>query len=243
MTEQTLRRRAARARLTTAGVGRMVTVVLTLAVTAAIFFLMAGSVRVSNAWIYYGGVLAYLVLAMAALLALFPDVIETINARGRVHRDVKSWDKLFAVGYTALVLLQPAVAGWDVRQARTFEVTLPLSFSALGVTVAAYAFIHWAMVVNAHAETGVRIQREREHAVVSSGPYRFVRHPFYTSLIATHLVYPVAIGSPSAFIPAVAIAGLFVWRTAREDSTLQQELDGYRAYATHTSYRLVPGIW
>ena len=36
---------------------------------------------------------------------------------------------------------------------------------------------------------------------------------------------------------------LFIWRTANEDRTLQQELPGYRAYARQTRYRLVPGIW
>jgi protein-S-isoprenylcysteine O-methyltransferase Ste14 len=243
MTEIPERRVGTRAHLTAAGIGRMVTVVLGLAATAAIFFLLAGTIQVRSAWIYYGGVAGYLVLAMIALLTFFPDAIETVNARGRVHRDVKSWDKRFGLLYTALLLIQPAVAGWDARQGRAFDVTPILSLFALAVTIAAYAFVHWAMVVNAHAETLVRIQREREHRVISSGPYRFVRHPFYISLIVTYLVYPLAVGSPRAFAPALLLAVLFVWRTAREDATLQQELEGYGAYTTRTRYRLVPGIW
>ncbi len=99
------------------------------------------------------------------------------------------------------------------------------------------------MIVNKHAETGVRIQDDRNHAVVSSGPYRIVRHPFYISGIVTSFVYPLAVGSLYAFIPALVIAVLIVWRTAREDQTLRRELDGFEAFTKRTRYRLFPGVW
>jgi protein-S-isoprenylcysteine O-methyltransferase Ste14 len=80
-------------------------------------------------------------------------------------------------------------------------------------------------------------------AAISSGPYRIVRHPFYISLIVSQLIYPLAVGSPYALIPALLIALLFVWRTAREDETLRLELEGYEAFTKRTRYRLVPGLW
>jgi protein-S-isoprenylcysteine O-methyltransferase Ste14 len=232
-----------RAHLTKAGTTRMITVVLSSVVTAAIFFLAAGSTDVDRAWLYYGGLLIYLVLAMAAIFVFFPAAVETVNARGKLNQDVKRWDKLFALSYTALLLVQPAVAGWDVRKLLSPEIPWPVSIIALGVTIAAYAFVHWAMIVNKHAETGVRIQSERDHAVVTSGPYRLVRHPFYISLILVQLAYPLAIGSLTAFIPSLVIAVVFVWRTAREDDTLRRELAGYEEFTKQTRYRLVPGLW
>jgi len=36
---------------------------------------------------------------------------------------------------------------------------------------------------------------------------------------------------------------LMVVRTALEDRTLLEELDGYREYAERVRYRLIPGIW
>jgi protein-S-isoprenylcysteine O-methyltransferase Ste14 len=231
------------ARLTKAGITRLITVVLTLVVTASIYFLTARTFAMGRAWLYYGGLLAYLVLAMAVIFVRFPEAIETVNARGKLNQDVKTWDKFFGLAYTVLLLLQPAVAGWDVRQRESFEVPWLVASLALGVTIVAYAFVQWAMIVNRHAETGVRIQGERDHAVVSSGPYRIVRHPFYISLIVTQLVYPLAVGSLRAFVPALAMAVLFVWRTAREDETLRRELDGYEAFTRRTRYRLVPGVW
>jgi protein-S-isoprenylcysteine O-methyltransferase Ste14 len=226
-----------------AGIGRMITVVLSLVATGAVFFLAAGTTDVSRAWLYYGGVLAYLVVAMTVISFVFPQAIETVNARGKFNKDVKAWDKVFGLAYTILLLLQPAVAGWDVRTSSSFELPWLIAALSLAVTLSAYAFVHWAMIVNKHAETGVRIQDERHHAVVASGPYRIVRHPFYLALIATQLVYPLAVGSPHAFIPAILTAALFIWRTAREDQTLRRELEGYEEFTARTRYRLLPGVW
>jgi protein-S-isoprenylcysteine O-methyltransferase Ste14 len=118
-----------------------------------------------------------------------------------------------------------------------------VSVLALAVTILATAFVHWAMIVNQHAETGVRIQDDRHHVVVTAGPYRIVRHPFYVSLIVTALAYPLAVSSLYACLPGLVMAGLFVWRTAREDQTLRRELEGYEAFTERTRYRLLPGVW
>lgn len=232
-----------RPRLTKSGVVRIITVVLTLAVTATVFFLAAGRLDVSRGWLYYGGVLAYVALAMPVMILFFPQTIETVNARGKLHKDVKTWDKVFGICYAALLLLQPAVAGWDAGRIHAVEIPWSVSILALAATILAYALVHWVMIVNPHAETGVRIQRDRKHAVVASGPYRIVRHPFYTSGIATTLLYPLAVGSLYALIPALVIAALIVWRTAREDATLRGELEGYEEFTRRTRYRLFPGVW
>jgi len=184
-----------------------------------------------------------LAAAMAVILALFPGTVEIVNARGRFQKGVKRWDKVFGVLYTLLLFVQPVVAGLDAGRFRWTEVPAFLFVPALAVTLLSFLFVHWAMVVNRHAETGVRIQEDRGHEVVSSGPYRFVRHPFYVSIIVTQLVYPLAMGSLAAYGPALAITFLFIWRTAREDATLRAELPGYSGYAARVRYRLLPGVW
>jgi protein-S-isoprenylcysteine O-methyltransferase Ste14 len=89
----------------------------------------------------------------------------------------------------------------------------------------------------------VRIQTDRGHTVITSGPYRFVRHPGYLGLIIFTLATPLLLGSRWAFIPAVLMLVLIITRTALEDRTLQSELAGYPAYAERVRYRLLPGIW
>jgi protein-S-isoprenylcysteine O-methyltransferase Ste14 len=62
------------------------------------------------------------------------------------------------------------------------------------------------MIANKHAETMVRIQEERDHRVASGGPYRFVRHPMYVSILLTQLAYPIAVGSLCAYVPVLESA-------------------------------------
>jgi protein-S-isoprenylcysteine O-methyltransferase Ste14 len=231
-------------KLERAGVLRLVTVAGGLLVTGALFFGAAGTTALPRGWLYYGGLFGYLVVATTIMLVFFPRVMGLINERGKVaKRDVKPWDKVLAILYTVLLLGEPVVAGIDAGGLLSTRPSPALALPTLALTILAQGLVHWAMVVNKHAETGVRIQHDRHHTVVSTGPYRFVRHPFYLSITVTQLAYPLAIGSWLAYVPALAIVVLFVWRTAREDATLRQELAGYEDYCRRTRYRLLPAVW
>jgi protein-S-isoprenylcysteine O-methyltransferase Ste14 len=89
----------------------------------------------------------------------------------------------------------------------------------------------------------VRIQKERGHFVVTDGPYRIVRHPGYAGVSIFLLTSGLALGSVWSLIPNSLMVGLLIVRTALEDKTLQEELEGYPAYTQQTRYRLIPGIW
>ena len=89
----------------------------------------------------------------------------------------------------------------------------------------------------------VRIQSDLGHYVVSDGPYRRVRHPGYTGSIMFNVAAPVLLGSFPALAVGIVFTLLMVIRTALEDSTLQNELQGYDEYAKKTRWRLLPFIW
>ena len=89
----------------------------------------------------------------------------------------------------------------------------------------------------------VRIQSERDHAVVTKGPYRFVRHPGYVGYNTALLATAVALGSTWALGLAAVGGSLVVVRCALEDRALREELPGYEAYAQQVRYRLLPGLW
>jgi len=44
-------------------------------------------------------------------------------------------------------------------------------------------------------------------------------------------------------VPAAVVGAGMIVRTALEDRTLQEQLEGYKEYAQRVRYRLVPGIW
>jgi protein-S-isoprenylcysteine O-methyltransferase Ste14 len=99
------------------------------------------------------------------------------------------------------------------------------------------------MVQNKYFSTFIRIQEDRHHEVITSGPYHWVRHPGYAGVIVASIALPISLGSLWALIPAFVGACGFVIRTFFEDSILMEELNGYREYAQSVPFRLLPGIW
>jgi len=99
------------------------------------------------------------------------------------------------------------------------------------------------MKVNPFFSAMVRLQTDRGHHVVTSGPYRFVRHPGYTGALLINLGPPLLLGSLWALIPStLSFLGLIV-RTIPEDRFLHRELKGYANYAEKVKWKLIPGVW
>jgi protein-S-isoprenylcysteine O-methyltransferase Ste14 len=99
------------------------------------------------------------------------------------------------------------------------------------------------MHVNRFFSSVVRIQRERGHALVTTGPYRWVRHPGYAAAIPAAVASGLALGSwISAAVGALGVP-LILWRMVGEERTLRAELPGYAGYARRVRWRLLPGVW
>ncbi len=183
------------------------------------------------------------VWVIANALVLIPGNLELLAERLGPQKGAKRWDTILLSLIGLAVLARLIVAGLDLRFGWTEDIPLWLQGAALVIAVLGYALGVWALAVNSFFSQVVRIQEERGHRVVTSGPYRFVRHPGYTGTILFELAVPVMLGSWWAFGLGVFIAILFIIRTALEDKTLLRELAGYDDYAQQTSYRLLPAIW
>ena len=142
-----------------------------------------------------------------------------------------------------LMMVMWIVAGLDFRNSWSSGIGSTAQIAALLIVIAGYGLVVWATGTNAFFSQVVRIQSERGHTVISSGPYHYVRHPAYVGMILVMLAAPVMLGSWGALIPGTISAVLMIIRTLLEDKTLQAELPGYIEYTQHVRYRLVPGIW
>jgi protein-S-isoprenylcysteine O-methyltransferase Ste14 len=221
-------------------VGWLVRTVLFVPFIAAILFWAAGTIRWLNAWVY---ALWYLVVSVAAVILSDPALLAE-RSRGRRVKGQKEWDKALVGIYGTLTpLVIPIVAGLDFRFGWRPEVAAWLQVAAFAVYALGWALHLWAMAANRYHALVVRIQADRGQTVVTGGPYRFVRHPTYLGGITMTLAAGLVLGSVWALIPG-ALGGLLLFiRTILEDRTLQRELDGYKAYAATTRYRLLPGVW
>lgn len=186
----------------------------------------------------------YLLWTAGSIIFILPVNPQMLAERSRPQPGSKKWD-MFMVGTMGIfVLITYVIACLDVRFG--WAQPFPLWVQVAGVVVAVFGYdilLIWSMAANAFFTAIVRIQTDRQHTVVSSGPYRFVRHPGYVAALLFYLATPFLLGSTWSVLPALLTAIVLVIRTALEDKTLQAELPGYREYAGRVRFRLLPGVW
>jgi protein-S-isoprenylcysteine O-methyltransferase Ste14 len=120
---------------------------------------------------------------------------------------------------------------------------MPVKILSLVIILAGYALGSYALIENRFFSGMVRIQLERDHHVVSTGPYRWIRHPGYAGALLVYWATPPFLDSYWAFLPALFLTIVLLIRTNLEDKALQDDLQGYRDYAGRVRYRLLPGVW
>ena len=96
---------------------------------------------------------------------------------------------------------------------------------------------------NAYLSPAVRVQTEREQTVVSTGPYRYVRHPMYATALIFLGSTTLLLGSWYGLILGLLLFVGIALRAVQEERTLQAELPGYDKYMAQVKYRLIPYIW
>jgi protein-S-isoprenylcysteine O-methyltransferase Ste14 len=209
-------------------------------VLAVALFLPAGDIRWAQGWLF---LLVFLVLTVASSLYLWRTNPDIFVARSRIHPGTKAWDKVLMA---FLLLSFAAIFVVAALDAGRFHWSSP----SLGVIVLGYVLLCvgffisiWVYKVNKFAEPSVRIQTDRGHKVIDTGPYAIVRHPLYLGGLIMFSGIPLALDSFWALIPSVVVALILVVRTVLEDRTLQEELEGYKDYAGRVRCRLIPGVW
>jgi len=211
------------------------------ALVVVVLFWSAGDLRWLWGWVY---VAIFLAFDLATALVVIPRHPELLVERSRKQPDTKRWDSIlvqFAAFFLPVATWIVAGLGW--RSGWLPGVALELQVAAAIITMLGYGIDIWAMGANAFFSVTVRIQKERGHTVATGGPYRFVRHPGYVGAMIFTIAAPIMLGSVWALIPAGINVILYIVRTALEDKTLLEELEGYPEYARQTRYRLLPGIW
>lgn len=211
----------------------LTTLTLLLMVPAGRFDWVAG-------WLYMAVITTGLAINYVYLRRTNPDVIEH---RLRIGKGTKGWDKVWLWLFAPVSMAVYIVAGLDAGRYAWSSMSVLMWPVGLAIFVVGMVVLIWSMAVNPFFEKTVRIQTERGHHVIDTGPYRYVRHPGYVGFAGWILSAPLLLGSWWAFVPAIVCIIAIVIRTGLEDQTLQDELTGYAEYAGRVRYRLVPGVW
>ena len=207
----------------------------------AILFGTAGTFNWPEAWVY---LVIQFGWSVGLSVFLWNHDIELLKDRMRfTKKSAKGWDKVMTFVSMPFYIPYLLLPGLDAVRYQWSHVPLWAKVACFIVIVASFLWISWIMKENTYLSRFVEIQEDRGHKVITSGPYKFVRHPMYISAAILMIALPIALGSLYALIPMAFVIVFIIIRTYLEDKTLHKELEGYAEYAQKTKYRLIPGIW
>jgi protein-S-isoprenylcysteine O-methyltransferase Ste14 len=205
-------------------------------VLAGILVACAGTLRYPMGWLYLA---AYWGLSLPYALI----VEESLDAERR-KPGPGAMDSVSRPAASFLFLATVAVAALDAGRFHwSGSISWTIQLTSLFVSMVGTAVQIGAMGSNPFFSTAIRIQTERGHRVINTGPYRFIRHPGYLAMMITMPATALALGSYVALLPAACYSALILGRMHREDRFLRENLAGYCQYTRAVRHRLIPGLW
>src|SRR5208337_5138420 len=208
-------------------------------VMALALFLPAGTVAWPAAWVFLGLLFVSSLPITWWLLKYDPGLIEE---RMR-FRPQLSWDKVFIAIVLVFIVFWLILMPLDAVRFHWSRMPVELkTLGALVLLISLYiAFL--TMRENPYSSAVVRVQKERAQTVISTGPYRYVRHPMYTGACLFFLGTALLLGSWYGVLCTPVFIGLFAVRAVLEERLLRKELEGYDAYMARVKYRFFPHVW
>lgn len=206
-----------------------------------LLFGSAGSFNWPAAWVFLF-VNATLGPTCGLWLAKTDPALLAERLRPTFQADQPAADKKFMLAFAVATLIWLIAIGLD-RRAHASDVPVALQAAGLAMYLLSTAFIMWVFRENSFAAPVVKVQAERHHRVISSGPYAFVRHPMYSGIMLFFVGVPLLLGSWWGVAIAPVFAVLFAIRARIEERALVDGLPDYADYAARVRYRLVPGVW
>ena len=220
----------------------IVQTLLSLIAMGVLLFGAAGTPAWPAAWLYLLEIGVAGVWVGLWLARVDPDLLEQ-RMRPFISREQSQWDRVFM----SIVLI--GMGAWlvliGVDAVRSGWSRVPLWASVVGAIAVFVVFPLTREVYRANhfATPIVKVQYERGHKVVDSGPYAIVRHPMYGAAILYFIGTPLMLGSWWGLACAPLLTAALGYRAVREERTLAEGLPGYREYLLRVRYRFVPGVW
>jgi len=117
-----------------------------------------------------------------------------------------------------------------------------LALGALVLVIAGMLFAYWARAHLGRNWSG-EVMVKVGHTLITSGPYRWVRHPIYGGMTLALVGTALATGAPYGFIGSALIVIGFLVRVHLEEALMRDTFPGeYDRYSRHTA-RLIPGVY
>ena len=208
---------------------------------ALALFLPTGTLAWLNGWIYIVLFFGFFVGINIWLFKHNPGLLQERMSLGR--SDQKGWDKVIFPLLLILPFAWLVFISFDAVRLHWSPVSIWLQVIGTVILLCSFYLFFLTFRENSYLSTVVRIQEDRGHTVVSTGPYHYVRHPMYAGFLLYMVGTPLFLGSLYGVLLGLTFMLVLARRAVLEESMLQKELLGYANYMTQVKYRLIPYIW
>jgi len=221
------------------GVRATVQSVIALLAFGVLLFVPAGTLHYWQAWVFLA---VFTIGSLYSAVYLFrknPAVVERRMRAGPkaetrpVQKVVTSAISIVFIGVLVFSALDHRF-GWS---------PVPPAVSLIGDALVAIGLGTAMFTVNQNSYAAANIVVEETQTVTSTGLYGTVRHPMYMGGLIMFAGIPLALDSCWGLAVVVPVVIAVVVRIADEEKLLNQELAGYREYASKVHHRLVPYVW
>ncbi len=211
-------------------------------VFAVALFLPAGTIAWPAAWIFLVLFFGCVIAISVWLLGHNPGLLEE-RMTGLKATDRKAWDKALIQLVGVLFLVWLVVMPLDAGRFHWSQMPIWLQMTGAIVLLCSFYVFYLTFRENPYLSPAVRIQQERGQTVVSTGPYRYVRHPMYSGFLLFVLGTALLLGSGYGLLVGLILILVVARRAVLEERMLRQELHGYDAYMAQVKSRFIPHVW
>lgn len=210
-------------------------------VFALTLFLAAGTLWWLAGWVFMVLFFSFVIAITLWLLRYNPGLLtERMTV---TSPDQKAWDKVFFVLLNIVFFAWLVLMPLDAMRFHWSQVPIWLQVVGVLALLCSFYLFFATFRENSYLSPMVRIQKERGQAVVSTGPYHYVRHPMYAAALLFLTGTALLLGSWYGLLFVLLLIGMIARRAVLEEHTLREELQGYDAYTAQVKYRLIPYVW
>lgn len=213
-----------------------------IAVFGALLFSAAGTLRWPAAWAFLAWFFV-ITAPMGVMLARHDPALFAERLKSPIQKDQPLWDRILLPILFGLFVLWLPLMGLDAVRFRWSAMPVWLQVAGALLMLVSVVMMWRVFRENTFLAPVVKIQSERGHTVISTGPYAIVRHPLYAAALIFFPAIALMLGSWYGVLASLLLIAILVIRTVMEERELRRGLAGYTDYAARVRYRLVPGIW
>ncbi len=203
---------------------------------AFILFVSAGTINYFDAWF---------LLIEIAILGIFYGIYMFINKKNIMEKRILEREKrkkelILIILSILLIIIELIISGISFR----FNILLMPNWRyILSIVILVFGCTLFISVVNTNDYLFTTIKVEVKQHLIQNGPYKYIRHPMYTSVALIYLSMGLVLGSMLAIIISFLFLIILKLRIEDEELILINELNGYKEYMNKVKYKIIPYIW